>query len=137
MPPRDVRQHFPRLVRRGGEHVRIPGAQNDLVDELAVHQSRIGADRHVRQGFRQLAEAFGVGAFRQAVRIQGFRQDFAPVTSFGATSSIIACITEGTPAMTMTLPSQKPGALEIGLATSSAPSECAPCAGALRSCLPA
>jgi hypothetical protein len=33
-----------------------------------------------------------------------------PVSSLGATSSIIACMIEGTPAITITLPIQKPGA---------------------------
>ncbi len=46
---------------------------------------------------------------------------FAPVLSFGATSSSIACMIAGTPAITITLPIQKPGAAEILLVTSSAP----------------
>ena len=45
----------------------------------------------------------------------------APGTSFGATASSMACMIAGTPAITMTLPIQKPGALEIGFSTSSAP----------------
>ena len=38
-----------------------------------------------------------------------------PRSSRGATSSIIACMTLGMPAMTKTLPIWKPGALETGL----------------------
>ena len=45
-----------------------------------------------------------------------------PDFSFGATMSIIACMMEGTPAMTMTLPSLKPGARMVALWISSAPS---------------
>ena len=33
-----------------------------------------------------------------------------PILSLGATSSSIACMIEGTPAITITLPIQKPGA---------------------------
>src|ERR1700730_14990358 len=45
-----------------------------------------------------------------------------PDFSFGATMSIIACMIEGTPAMTMTLPILKPGARMVALWISSAPS---------------
>ena len=45
-----------------------------------------------------------------------------PVLSLGATSSSIACMIEGTPAITMTLPIQMPGAPETLLSTRSAPS---------------
>ena len=44
-----------------------------------------------------------------------------PVFSFGATSSSIACMIDGTPAMMMTLPIQKPGAPDTLLATRAAP----------------
>ncbi len=44
-----------------------------------------------------------------------------PVRSRGVTASSIACMMLGTPAMTMTLPSMKPGALETGFSTRSAP----------------
>ena len=44
-----------------------------------------------------------------------------PVFSFGATSSSMACITAGMPAMVMTLPIQKPGAPDTLFATSAAP----------------
>ena len=46
---------------------------------------------------------------------------FTPVLSFGATSSSIACMIDGTPAITMTLPIQKPGAPDTLLSTRSAP----------------
>ena len=45
-----------------------------------------------------------------------------PDFSFGATMSIIACMIEGTPAITMTLPILKPGARMVALWISSAPS---------------
>ena len=45
----------------------------------------------------------------------------APVFSFGATSSSIACMIEGTPAITITLPIQKPGAPDTLFFTSAAP----------------
>ena len=45
----------------------------------------------------------------------------APVLSFGVTYSSIVCMMCGTPAMTMTLPIQKPGAADTLLSTSSAP----------------
>ena len=44
-----------------------------------------------------------------------------PVLSLGATSSSMACMIEGTPAMTMTLPIQMPGAPDTLLTTRSAP----------------
>ena len=44
-----------------------------------------------------------------------------PVWSLGATSSSITCMIEGTPAITITLPSQKPGAADTLLSTRSAP----------------
>ena len=44
-----------------------------------------------------------------------------PVSIDLAAESSIACITAGTPAMTMTLPMRKPGGGETGLSTSSAP----------------
>ena len=43
-----------------------------------------------------------------------------PILSLGATSSSIACMIEGTPAITMTLPIQNPGAPDTLLRTSSA-----------------
>jgi hypothetical protein len=43
------------------------------------------------------------------------------VLSLGATSSSIACMIEGTPAITITLPIQKPGAPDTLLRTRSAP----------------
>ena len=57
-----------------------------------------------------------------------------PVFSLGATSSSIACMIEGTPAITMTLPIQKPGAPD-GLVVDQvgALRGCASCAGAPRS----
>ena len=45
-----------------------------------------------------------------------------PDFSLGATMSIIACMIEGMPAITMTLPSLKPGARMVALWISSAPS---------------
>jgi hypothetical protein len=44
-----------------------------------------------------------------------------PILSLGATSSSIACIIEGTPASTITLPIQKPGAPDTLLRMRSAP----------------
>src|SRR5215813_8502475 len=44
-----------------------------------------------------------------------------PALSLGATSSSIACTIEGTPAITITLPIQKPGAPDTLLRMSSAP----------------
>src|SRR5262245_29164027 len=44
-----------------------------------------------------------------------------PILSLGATSSSIACMIEGTPAITITLPIQKPGAPDTLLRMSSAP----------------
>src|SRR5262245_6477347 len=44
-----------------------------------------------------------------------------PILSLGATSSSIACMIEGTPAMTITLPIQKPGAPATLLRMRSAP----------------
>ena len=44
-----------------------------------------------------------------------------PTLSLGATSSSIACMIEGTPAITITLPIQKPGAPDTLLRMSSAP----------------
>src|SRR5208337_3388278 len=44
-----------------------------------------------------------------------------PVLSLGAASSSIACMIEGTPAITITLPIQKPGAPDTWLRTRSAP----------------
>src|SRR5205807_7954115 len=45
----------------------------------------------------------------------------APILSLGATSSSIACMIEGTPAITITLPIQKPGAPDTLLRMRSAP----------------
>ena len=45
----------------------------------------------------------------------------APPTSVGAIPSNIACMMEGTPAITWTLPIRKPGALLTGLSISVAP----------------
>ena len=59
-------------------------------------------------------------AFRQSARTDS-DSILAPVLSFGVTYSSIACMICGTPAMTMTLPIQKPGAAEILLSTNSAP----------------
>ena len=50
----------------------------------------------------------------------------------GASASSMACMIVGTPAMTWTLPMEKPGALETELAISEAPAGCAPCAAAPR-----
>src|SRR6266496_3076542 len=47
--------------------------------------------------------------------------DALPMLSLGATSSSIACMIEGTPAITITLPIQKPGAPDTLLSMSSAP----------------
>src|SRR4029450_8412646 len=47
--------------------------------------------------------------------------NLVPVLSFGATSSSIACITAGIPAMVITFPVQKPGAPDTLFATSLAP----------------
>src|SRR5262245_14143923 len=44
-----------------------------------------------------------------------------PILSLGATSSSIACMIEGTPAITITLPIQKPGAPDTLLRMRSAP----------------
>ena len=44
-----------------------------------------------------------------------------PILSLGATSSSIACMIEGTPAITITLPIQKPGAPDTLLTIRSAP----------------
>src|SRR5256885_14817619 len=44
-----------------------------------------------------------------------------PVSSLGDTSSSIACMIEGTPAITITLPIQKPGAPDTLLRMRSAP----------------
>ena len=48
-------------------------------------------------------------------------RSLAPVFSFGATSSTIACMIDGTPAMTITFSIQKPGAPETLFFTSAAP----------------
>ena len=45
----------------------------------------------------------------------------APVLSDGVAAISIACMMLGTPAITITLPSLKPGAFEIALSTRSAP----------------
>ena len=47
---------------------------------------------------------------------------FRPVASRGASASIIACMIDGTPAMTWTLPIVKPGAFETEFSISVAPS---------------
>ena len=47
--------------------------------------------------------------------------DLAPVARRGATLSSMDCMMAGTPAMTMTLPSMKPGALETAFSIRSAP----------------
>ena len=100
----------------------VLAAHDDLVGEAARREGRIGADRDVGMRLGNLAEPRRIKALRNAAR--GDRLDVmrAPVASVGATLSSMACMIAGTPAMTMTLPMQDPGAREIGLSMRSAPS---------------
>jgi hypothetical protein len=86
---------------------------------MLLIEKRIAADRDLGIGFGDLAELHLDVALAR-IRAHGFRER-TPILSLGATSSSIACIIEGTPAITITLPIQKPGAPDTLLRMRSAP----------------
>src|SRR5262245_6675035 len=88
----------------------IAGAQHHIrVGPVLRIEKRIAADRDLGIGFGNLTELHTNVALAH-VRAHGFREHATPILSLGATSSSIACMIEGTPAITITLPIQKPGA---------------------------
>ena len=102
--------------------LRVARAQHHVgVGPVLRIEERIAADRDVRDWPWRSRRA----GCRCRLRAQSARTVWdsmrMPVLSLGATSSSMACMIDGTPAMTMTLPSQKPGAPETLLTTRSAP----------------
>jgi len=78
------------------------------------------ADRGLGIGPSDFAELHAdIGLAR--IRVHGFREHGTPILSLGATSSSIACMIEGTPAITITSPIQKPGAPDTWLTTRAVP----------------
>src|SRR5262249_50636832 len=105
-----------------GELLWIAGAQHHIhVGPVLRIEERIAADRNLRIGRRDLAKLHADVALAR-IRAHGLREHAnAPILSLGATSSSIACMIEGTPAITITLPIQKPGAPDTLLRIRSAP----------------
>src|SRR6516162_8754672 len=84
-------------------------------------EKRIACNRDIGIGPSDLAELRPDVAFAH-IRAHGFREHAnADFELRRATSSSIACMIEGTPAITITLPIQKPGAPDTLLRMSSAP----------------
>jgi hypothetical protein len=97
----------------------IAGAQHHIhVGPILRTEERIAANRNLRIGRRDLAKLHANVALARTVS-ESMR---TPILSLGATSSSIACMIEGTPAITITLPIQKPGAPDTLLRIRSAPS---------------
>src|SRR5215831_3076030 len=93
----------------------IAGAQHHIrVGPVLRIEKRIAADRDLGIGFGNFTE------LHANVALAHVRAD--PLREHGnATSSSIACMIEGTPAITITLPIQKPGAPDTLLRMRSAP----------------
>jgi hypothetical protein len=100
-------------VHRGREH-------HIRVGPVLLIEKRIAADRNLGIDLGDLAELHTNVALARIARTvpESMR---TPVLSLGATSSSIACMIEGTPAITMTLAIQKPSAPDIFLRIRSTP----------------
>src|SRR5262249_2774627 len=83
-------------------------------------EERVATDCDPGIGLGDLAELHSDIAFAR-IRAERLREHANPILSLGATSSSIACMIEGTPAITITLPIQKPGPPDTWLRMRSAP----------------
>src|SRR6516162_69951 len=114
-------QHILHGARGDRKLLRVAGAQDHVgIGPVLRIEERIAADRHFGIGLGNLAE-LGADVALARVRAQRLRQHANAGFELGATSSSIACMMVGTPAMTMTLPIQIPGAPDTLLSTRSAP----------------
>src|SRR5262249_24714680 len=104
-----------------GELLWIAGAQHHIhVGPVLRIEERIAADCNLRIGRRDLAKLHADVALTR-IRATVSESMRTPVLSLGATSSSIACMIEDTPAITITLPIQKPGSPDTLLRIRSAP----------------
>src|SRR5262249_53901966 len=100
--------------------VRVPDyAVRSPVRWLRI-EKRIAADRHFGIGFGDSPSCIPISPSRASARTVSESMR-TPILSLGATSSCMACMIEGTPAITIKLPIQKPGAPDTLLRMSSAP----------------
>jgi hypothetical protein len=103
------------------ELLSIAGAQHHIrIGPVLRIEERIAPDRDPRIGFGDLAELHSVIAFAR-IRADRLREHANADLELRPTSSSIACMIEGTPAITITLPIQKPGAPDTLLRMRSAP----------------
>ena len=95
----------------------IAGAQHHIrVEPVLWIEGRIAPDRDPRIGLGDLTSCIPMSPSRASARTVSENMR-TPILSLGATSSSIACMIEGTPAITITLP----GAPDILLRMRSAP----------------
>ena len=88
----------------------IAGAQHHIrVGPVLRIEKRIAADRDFGIGFGDSPSCIPISPSRASARTVSESMR-TPILSLGATSSSIACMIEGTPVITTTLPIQKPGA---------------------------
>ena len=100
-------QHLLDLTFGLRELLCIAGAQHHIrVGPVLRIEKQIAADRDLGIGFGDLTELQPSRVSARTVS-ENMR---TPILSLGATSSSIACMIEGTPAITITLLIQKPGA---------------------------
>ncbi len=106
-------------------------AHDEVRGEALTILERIGADDRVRVRFWIAPSG---PAIMPSPRRAGTVSDsiLVPVFKVGAMASIIAWRTDGTPAITCTLPMRKPGALETIFSIRSRHRGCGPCACGLR-----
>ena len=105
----------------GGERRRVLAARDEVGAEAAVAAERIAADRRPSGAPRRSGRAARRSRPRAGRRAASRESSGRPPVSRGSSPATIASKTAGTPAITCTLPSEKPGALETGLSISAAP----------------
>ena len=103
-PPHSL-QHLLDLTFGLRELLCIASAQHHIGVGPVTDSSR----SRPRIGLGNLTELHPDVAFAR-IRAHDFKNMRTPILSLGATSSSMACMIEGTPAITITLPIQKPGA---------------------------
>jgi hypothetical protein len=114
-------QHLLDLAFGLRELLCIAGAQDDIgIRPVLRIEERIAADRNLRIGLGDPPSCIPMSFSRASARTVSESMR-TPILSLGATSSSIACMIEGTPAITITLPIQKPGAPDTLLWMRSAP----------------